>query len=45
VNLSGWLPDRDKFSSVLHASNARTPMLWAHGAKDDIIAFACQASG
>ncbi len=33
VSLSGWLPDRDKFSSVLHPSNKNTPVLWCHGSK------------
>ncbi len=45
VNLSGWLPDRHNFASVLHPANRSTPMLWAHGNKDEIIAFSCQAAG
>ena len=45
VNLSGWLPDREQFISVVAQANKSTPMLWAHGSKDDIISFACQAAG
>ena len=45
VSLSGWLPDRDKFASLLHPSNQNTPVLWGHGSKDAIIAIDCQQAG
>ncbi len=45
LNLSGWLPNRDQFAAALQAENSKTPMLWAHGSGDSIIAFENQAVG
>jgi S-(hydroxymethyl)glutathione dehydrogenase/alcohol dehydrogenase len=45
INLSGWVPDRDQFASLINAENKSTPIFWGHGRQDQIIAFDNQAVG
>lgn len=41
--LSGWLPDRASWAPA--DANAKTPMFWAHGTKDEVILPEMQTEG
>lgn len=43
LNLSGWLATCSNVQ--VHPANQSTPLFWAHGATDEVIAPECQAAG